>query len=74
MSACDSFAATWKGKLFVEEGEGSSIADLALSVVGDTVTSILPSVTGDVMVVAPTIEDVAPADQDQRGGDDLVKQ
>ncbi|PPD82162.1 hypothetical protein GOBAR_DD20908 [Gossypium barbadense] len=69
-SAWDSFAATRKGELFMEKGEGSSTADLAPSIVGEAVTSILPLVTGGITVASPAIEDVAPTDLDKGGSDD----
>ncbi|PPS03329.1 hypothetical protein GOBAR_AA17326 [Gossypium barbadense] len=63
-SAWDSFVTTWKGEFFTEEGEGSSTVNLALSTVGEVMTSILPSVIGDVTITTPTVEYVAPIDED----------
>ncbi|PPS05907.1 hypothetical protein GOBAR_AA14740 [Gossypium barbadense] len=61
-STWDSYVATWKRELFVEEWEGSGTTDLAPSAVGDIVTSVPPSVNEDVMVATPTIENAAPTD------------
>lgn len=70
----DSFAATWKSEFFVEEGEGSGTADMALSVIGDTVNSIPPSVTGGVTVASSAVEAVALIDADQSvKGDDVFE-
>ncbi|PPS13758.1 hypothetical protein GOBAR_AA06820 [Gossypium barbadense] len=58
-------------EFFVEEGEGSGTADMALSVIGDTVNSIPPSVTGGVTIASSAVEAVALIDADQSvKGDD----
>ncbi|KAK5846304.1 hypothetical protein PVK06_002587 [Gossypium arboreum] len=58
-------------RAFVEEGEGFGTAYLVPSIVGDAVTLVFHSVTEDVTIASLTIEDVAPTDQDQGGGDNV---